>query len=51
MPEMMEGMRLGMNVQEGLPKGPMGYQGMPAMQIPGAIPGAMPGMGGQMLPT
>ena len=49
MPEMMEGMRLGMNIQDGLPKGAMGYQGMPA--IPGGIPGQMPGMGGQMLPT
>ena len=49
MPEMMEGARLGMNIQEGLPKGAMGYQGMPA--IPGAVPGQMPGMGGQMLPT
>ena len=51
MPEMMEASRLGMNIQKGLPNGPMGYQGMPAMQIPGAIPGEMPGMGGQMLPT
>lgn len=47
--DVMESMRLGMGVQEGLPRGAMGYQGMPA--IPGAIPGQMPGMGGQMLPT
>jgi len=51
MPEMMEASRLGMNIQKGLPQGPMGYQGMPAMQMPGQIPGEMPGMGGQMLPT
>ena len=47
--DMMESMRLGMKVQDGLPKGAMGYQGMPA--VPGSIPGQMPGMGGQMLPT
>ena len=47
--DVMESMRLGMNVQEGLPKGAMGMQGMPA--VPGGIPGQMPGMGGQMLPT
>ena len=47
--DVMESTRLTMGVQEGLPKGAMGYQGMPA--IPGAIPGEMPGMGGQMLPT
>ena len=47
--DVMEATRLTMGVQEGLPKGPMGYQGMPA--IPGGIPGQMPGMGGQMLPT
>ena len=49
MTDVMESTRLGMQVQEGLPRGAMGYQGMPA--IPGAIPGQMPGMGGQMLPT
>ena len=49
MPDMMEGMRVGTNIQEGLPRGVMGYQGMPA--VPGSIPGQMPGMGGQMLPT
>ena len=48
-PAVMESTRLTMGVQEGLPKGAMGYQGMPA--IPGGIPGEMPGMGGQMLPT
>ena len=47
--DVMESTRLGMHVQEGLPRGAMGYQGMPA--IPGGIPGQMPGMGGQMLPT
>ena len=47
--DVMEAMRLGTQVQEGLPRGAMGYQGMPA--IPGGIPGNMPGMGGQMLPT
>ena len=47
--DVMESVRLTMGVQEGLPKGAMGYQGMPA--IPGAVPGQMPGMGGQMLPT
>ena len=47
--DVMESTRLTMGVQEGLPKGAMGYQGMPA--IPGGIPGQMPGMGGQMLPT
>ena len=47
--DVMESVRLTMGVQEGLPKGAMGYQGMPA--IPGAVPGEMPGMGGQMLPT
>ena len=51
MPEMMEGMRLGMNIQKGLPQGFMGYQGMPAMQIPGAVPGEMNGSSGAMLPT
>ena len=49
MTDMMESMRLGMNIQDGLPRGAMGYQGMPA--VPGGIPGEMPGMGGQMLPT
>ena len=47
--DVMESTRLGMQVQEGLPRGAMGYQGMPA--VPGGIPGQMPGMGGQMLPT
>ena len=47
--DVMESTRLTMGVQEGLPKGAMGYQGMPA--VPGGIPGEMPGMGGQMLPT
>ena len=47
--DVMESMRLGMQVQDGLPRGAMGYQGMPA--VPGGIPGEMPGMGGQMLPT
>ena len=48
-PDVMESTRLTMGVQEGLPKGPMGYQGRPA--VPGGFPGQMPGMGGQMLPT
>jgi len=47
--DVMESTRLTMGIQEGLPKGAMGYQGMPA--IPGGVPGEMPGMGGQMLPT
>ena len=47
--DVMESTRLTMGVQEGLPKGAMGMQGMPA--VPGGIPGQMPGMGGQMLPT
>ena len=47
--DVMESTRLTMGVQEGLPKGAMGMQGMPA--IPGGVPGQMPGMGGQMLPT
>jgi hypothetical protein len=47
--DVMESTRLTMGVQEGLPRGAMGYQGMPA--IPGAIPGQMPGGGAQMLPT
>ena len=47
--DVMESTRLTMGVQEGLPRGAMGYQGMPV--IPGGIPGEMPGMGGQMLPT
>ena len=47
--DVMESTRLTMGVQEGLPRGAMGYQGMPA--VPGGIPGQMPGMGGQMLPT
>lgn len=49
MPDVMESTRLTMGIQDGLPKGAMGYQGMPA--VPGGIPGQMPGMGGQMLPT
>jgi len=49
MPDAMESTRLTMGVQEGLPRGAMGYQGMPA--VPGGFPGQMPGMGGQMLPT
>ena len=48
-PDAMESTRLTMGVQEGLPRGAMGYQGMPA--VPGGFPGQMPGMGGQMLPT
>ena len=51
MSDMMEASRLGMNIQKGLPQGFMGYQGMPAMQIPGAIPGEMNGSSGAMLPT
>ena len=47
--DVMESTRLTMGVQEGLPRGAMGYQGMPA--VPGGIPGQMPGMGGEMLPT
>ena len=47
--DVMESTRLTMGVQEGLPKGAMGMQGMPA--VPGGIPGQFPGMGGQMLPT
>ena len=49
MPDVMESTRLTMGIQDGLPKGAMGYQGMAA--VPGGIPGQMPGMGGQMLPT
>ena len=49
MPDVMESTRLTMGIQDGLPKGAMGYQGMPA--VPGGFPGQMPGMGGQMLPT
>ena len=49
MPDVMESTRLTMGIQDGLPKGAMGYQGMPA--APGGFPGQMPGMGGQMLPT
>ena len=51
MGDMMEASRLGMNIQKGLPQGMMGYQGMPAMQIPGAVPGEMSGSSGAMLPT
>ena len=51
MSDMMEASRLNMNVQKGLPQGMMGYQGMPAMQIPGAVPGEMNGSSGAMLPT
>jgi hypothetical protein len=51
MTDVMESTRLTMGVQEGLPKGPMGYQGMPTMQIPGAVPGEMNGSSGAMLPT
>jgi len=51
MTDMMESSRLNMNVQKGLPTGAMGYQGMPAMQIPGQIPGEMNGSSGAMLPT
>ena len=51
MSDMMEASRLGMNIQKGLPQGFMGYQGMPAMQIPGAVPGEMNGSSGAMLPT
>lgn len=51
MTDMMEASRLGMNIQKGLPQGFMGYQGMPAMQIPGAVPGEMNGSSGAMLPT
>lgn len=51
MSDMMEASRLGMNIQKGLPQGFMGYQGMPAMQIPGQIPGEMNGSSGAMLPT
>jgi hypothetical protein len=51
MSDMMESSRLGMNIQKGLPQGMMGYQGMPAMQIPGAVPGEMNGSSGAMLPT
>ena len=49
MTDMMESSRLNMNIQEGLPSGAMGYQGMPA--IPGAVPGNMDGTSGAMLPT
>jgi hypothetical protein len=51
MSDMMEASRLGMNIQKGLPQGFMGYQGMPTMQIPGAVPGEMSGSSGAMLPT
>ena len=51
MSDMMEASRLGMNIQKGLPQGFMGYQGMPAMQIPGSVPGEMNGSSGAMLPT
>ncbi len=49
MSDMMESTRLNMGIQEGLPSGAMGYQGLPA--IPGGIPGNMPGTSGNMLPT
>ena len=51
MSDMMEASRLGMNIQKGLPQGFMGYQGMPAMEIPGSVPGDMNGSSGAMLPT
>ena len=47
--DMMESSRLNMGIQDGLPKGAMGYQGMPA--IPGGVPGEMNGTSGAMLPT
>jgi hypothetical protein len=47
--DVMESTRLTMGVQEGLPKGAMGYQGLPA--IPGGVPGNMDGTSGAMLPT
>ena len=49
MTDMMESSRLNMGIQEGLPSGAMGYQGLPA--IPGGVPGNMPGTSGNMLPT
>jgi hypothetical protein len=49
MTDMMESSRLNMGIQQGLPSGAMGYQGLPA--IPGGIPGQMPGGGAEMLPT
>ena len=48
MTDMMESSRLNMGIQEGLPTGAMGYQGMPA--IPGGVPGEMSTSGG-MLPV
>ena len=47
MTDMMESQRLSMNAQQGVPLGPMGYQGMPA--IPGGVPGDMPGSSGPPL--
>ena len=48
-PDVMESTRLTMGVQDGLPRGAMGYQGMPA--VPGGVPGEMDGTSGAMLPT
>ena len=47
MSDMMESSRLAMNVQQGLPTGNMGYQGMPA--VPGGMPGDMQGTSGPPL--
>jgi len=48
-PDAMEAGRLNTGIQKGLPRGPMGYIGMPA--TPGAMPPAIPNTGGAMLPT
>jgi len=48
MTDMMESTRLTMGIQDGLPKGAMGYQGMPA--VPGGVPGNV-STSGPMLPT
>ena len=47
MTDMLESQRLSMNAQQGVPLGPMGYQGMPA--VPGGLPGDLPGSSGPPL--
>lgn len=47
MADAMESSRLGMNAQQGVPLGSMGYQGMPA--VPGSMPGDMQGTSGPPL--
>ena len=46
--DMMESQRLANEVQQGLPRGPMGYQGLPA-GVPGSPPGNMAGTSGPPL--